>query len=883
MAYAAVASLSQTIDLILSHQQDSISPRFKNQIISIDKYIILLRAFLEDFPKEANGLEERIREVTHLAEDNIEFLLAEEMDSAGASKSKSKKHKHHDYDFQHLEKVTAEIESIAESAMEVKDSIAVEDGRLTHFNTVTSSSKVAPIHKDAMVGFDGDLMEIKSRLCGESSKLRVVPIVGMAGIGKTTLARNVYDDQLITEHFHIRLWVTLSQDYSFELIVLGLLVSMKVLNPENEAMKEHNVEEMVDRIKSKENHNVEELDAEIKLMLEENVYKNLRGKRYLIVLDDVWSRTDWDGFKTMFPDDGNGSRILLTTRLSDVASYANPLSLLHEMQLMDDDESWNLLRQKVFKQDPCPNELWNVGKIIARSCKGLPLAIVVISGILVVDQTAGSWWNIAKNVMSTISGKDEQIDNILSLSYTNLPHHLRPCFLYLGGFPEDHEVRVSKVVKLWVAEGFLKPSECGRSFEETAEEYLEDLVKRNLVLVSKRKSDGRIKSFNIHDLMRNMCIRKAREEKFFQHVSGFLQQGMRIPRRLSIAHLEQDFPKGIYDSNIHTVIVLQYRQRPLDTGSSLRYFRLLRILDLRDAYDFVHKFGSSSPTLPAEVFELFHLRYLALDHNILIPAAISNLRNLQTLIIAVKRYGIFIPLPVEIWRVPQLRHILVFRHLLPSQEGLTFPLENLQTLSIARDIVWSGKTLKMMPNLKKLTIWYDKWRRHEDYELHNLEYLQLEKLQLKLHIGFPCPEKLNPVFPRTLRKLSLVGWKLHWKDMTIVGSLPNLQVLKLRDNACVGDTWETNEGEFCQLKFLLIDGTDLQDWVAESNHFPRLKCLVLRRCRYLSGIPDGIGEIPTLELLEVDDVNKSLVDMAKRIQADQQDWGNDALQVRCLR
>ncbi|KAH6780331.1 hypothetical protein C2S52_011568 [Perilla frutescens var. hirtella] len=734
-----------------------------------------------------------------------------------------------------------------------------------------------------MVGFDGDLLKIKTRLCGESSKLRVVPIVGMAGIGKTTLARNVYDDSLVREHFHIRLWVTLSQDYSFELIVLGLLVSMKVLSPENEAMKEHNAVEMVDRIKSLKNHNVEELDAKIKSMLEHNVYKNLKGKRYLIVLDDVWRKSDWDDFKTMFPDDGNGSRILLTTRLSDVTSYTNPFSLLHEMQLMDEDESWNLLRQKVFKQDPCPNELWYVGKMIARSCKGLPLAIVVISGLLVVDQTAGAWWNIATNVISTISGKDDQIDKILSLSYTNLPHHLRPCFLYLGGFPEDHEVRVSKVVKLWAAEGFLKPSDSGKSFEETAEEYLEDLVKRNLVLVSKRKSDGRIKSFSIHDLMRNMCIRKAREEKFFLNVSGFLQQGMKIPRRLCIAHLEQDFPKGTYDSNIHTVIVLQYRQRPLDTGSSLRYFRFLRILDLRDAYDFFHKFGNPSPSLPAEVFELFHLRYLALDHSILIPAAIENLRNLQTLIIAVKRYGNFIPLPVEIWRVPQLRHLLVYCHLLPSQKGLTSILENLHTLSIARDIVWSDKILQMMPNLKKLTIWYDKWRRHEDYELHNLKYLQLEKLQLKLHRGFPCPEKLNPAFPRTLRKLSLIGWKLPWKNMTIIGSLPNLEVLKLRDNACLGDTWETNEGEFCQLKFLLIDATDLQDWIAESNHFPRLKCLVLHHCRYLTGIPDGIGEIPTLELIEVDDVNTSLVDMAKRIQVDQQDCGNDALQVRFVR
>ncbi|KAL0402615.1 UNVERIFIED_CONTAM: putative disease resistance protein [Sesamum latifolium] len=126
--------------------------------------------------------------------------------------------------------------------------------------------------------------------------------------------------------------------------------------------------------------------------------------------------------------------------------------------------------------------------MIARSCKGLPLAIVVIAGILsTVSQTQASWDDIAKKVNLAVSAKDEQFARILSLSYTHLPHHLRPCFLYMGAFPEDYEIHVSKLVQLWMAEGFMKPS-VSKCSKEQAEEYLEDLVKRSLVLVTRRKS-----------------------------------------------------------------------------------------------------------------------------------------------------------------------------------------------------------------------------------------------------------------------------------------------------------------------------------------------------------------------------------------------------------
>ncbi|KAI3459068.1 hypothetical protein Pfo_015731 [Paulownia fortunei] len=297
-------------------------------------------------------------------------------------------------------------------------------------------------------------------------------------------------------------------------------------------------------------------------------------------------------------------------------------------------------------------------------------------------------------------------------------------------------------------------------------------------------------------------------------------------------------------------------------------------------------------SLPAQIFELFHLRYLAFNYPLEIPAAISNLQNLQTLFIHPRRYSEprvnepgMVYLSSEIWKMPQLRLLVCYSFgPLPDPEGATFALENLQTLSVA-NFKCTERILKMIPNLKQLGIFYTKERYGRDNHLYNLVYLpQLENLKVEINPTYLFQPKL-PVFPTTLKKLTLRGWKLPWKDMMIIGSLPNLQVLKLKYSLGKDEeaNWETSDGGFPQLKFLLIDRTNIRHWITESSHFPSLMCLLLHDCWRLREIPDGIGEIPTLELIEVKGKNKSLMDSAKRIQEEQQSFGNDALQVRCMR
>ncbi|KAL8557562.1 hypothetical protein ACS0TY_004853 [Phlomoides rotata] len=828
MAYASLVSLQQTTNLILDHlHKYSISVDEREKIKAIREHVNFLIPFLENFPEKAHRLEEKIRDLANEAEDVIELFMWNQFHrdwSVGLSRGKFESQ---------LKRVREKIGSITGDLI---------DDRLCNLPAAISSSGVAASGKnDVVIGLDEDLLAMKDRLCG-SSKLEVIPIIGMGGIGKTTLARYAYNDSLIREYFHIRAFVQVSQDFSAEEFLQKLLASIKLSE-----------EKMLGE--KKESGIAENVCNES--VIAEKVYKRLKGRKYLIVVDDIWSTKAWDDVRNIFPDDKNGSRIMLTTRLSDVATYASSGSPLHGMKFKDENQSWYLLKQTMITYgEDCPPELEDIAKDIARTCRGLPLAVVLVAGILsTAVKTQASWEKIAKNVNSVVDG---QVDKILSLSYRLLPHHLRSCFLFMAGYPEDHKIKVSRLIKLWVAEGFLKRQRGHKSLEEEAEEYLEDLVKRSLVLITSRKSNGKIKRCSLHDLVRDMCIRKAQEEKFLVTDKYVLPNGRKDERRISIGHSSLN---EIRSPTIHTILCFAYF---LDC-SSIVNFRLLRVLEVMHYSD----------CLPPQVFELFHLRYLALPFVHKIPAAISNLENLQTLIICSGKPH----LPLEIWRLRHLRHLIfasTYALPIPAECRIwpTLPLENLHTLTGISDFVYTKRILKLMPNLKKLGFSTTRVQ-----SLHNLANLhQLEKLKITVSRSFSW-QGPHLAFPTTLKKLTLFRGRLPWKDMSIVGSLPNLQVLKLKDNACDGDTWETSYGEFPQLKFLLIEGSNLEHWVTEKDHFPRLERLVLHICWSLREIPDSIGEISTLELIKVGSVRSSLMESVRKIQEDQQSYGNDALHV----
>ncbi|CAA3031201.1 late blight resistance homolog R1A-10 [Olea europaea subsp. europaea] len=694
----------------------------------------------------------------------------------------------------------------------------------------------------------------------------------MGGIGKTTLAMNVYSDSFVAYHFYICAWITISQQYRIREILLSLLEELGVLT--NKLCKES--------------------DGKLK----ELVYKSVKGRRYLIIVDDVWSTNAWNDIKMLFPDENNGSRILLTTRIKDVADYVSSNKTNHLMRFLNEEESWNLFCQKAFGGPNCPPGLVDVGRNIAKNCQGLPLLIVVIAGLLAKDNKPLDYWEyVAANLSSIIAEKDDHCTEILTLSYNNLPPHLKPCFLYMGAFPENYEIPVSRLIKLWVAEGFVNPG-FGQienvnvdwiaknyvNVDWIAKNYLTDLIGRNLILVGQIGSiDGRIKTCRMHDLLKELCVRMAHEENFLLVKSRylrFLPEEASFKRRLSI-HDDASYSGREDDITMQSM----YHVRSFiyngwdDTRLHSYYyfgFQLLRVLDM---------VGVELSGFPEEILLLFNLRYIAIACHAVIPASITGLWYLQTLIVE-DPTGIASELPIEIWDMQYLRHLKFSRVFVPAPPTARslFLLRDLDTLSMLDNLDYDIS--QQMPNIKKFGIHYNSKSSHflnSIFQLKKLETLKILFDEPANSIFIDILRQNSPFIdifgPSSLKKITLERGRIDWKYMRIFGSLPNLEVLKLREYAFQGREWIPNEGEFLTLKFLLIWETDLVHLRANSTHFPCLEHLILRNCSKLVEIPSDIGDIPTLQIIEIDCSSPSAADSAKKILDDQQSLGNDGLKV----
>ncbi|XP_073034303.1 putative late blight resistance protein homolog R1B-14 [Primulina eburnea] len=784
MAYAALVSLAQTLKQVQG--EDCVEVLFggTQEHESLHENIMRLVKFLEEVPA-VRPLEEATRDAAYELEDHIEryvtlsdkFLNETTGDEKNSSSITLKDTLH-----KHIEGVKSLIEhvgSILEAATDVKRVFTgtAEDSsiRSDTSSSASGSSRHAPREQEKLIGVRNDLIQIKDRVTGYESNLQIIPIVGTGGIGKTTLARNVYSDHLIEQHFDVRHWVTVSQEYSVPEVLQRLLC--------NEGAATEHAETLIDR-----------------------VYKNLKNRRYLIVLDDMWHVEVWYRVRRAFPEDDNGSRIIITTRLSEVASAIDSFSPLHRMEFLNEDESWDLLRERVYGQEHCPQQLEEVGKLIARNCKGLPLTIVVIAGLLKVNKTKDYWDSVAKNINEAIATNDDKFFSILSLSYDNLPHHLKACFLYMGIFPEDYRIPTNKLIKLWVAEGFLKPSR-SKNLEEVAEEYLVDLVNRNLVLVTKKRSDGGIRFCSIHDVLRELSIKRGQDEKFIQHhkvqytSKSDLLQVPNIQRRWIIhtSYGSYCFLFNLKISPTSTLVspirsLLYFHGRDIGILPSTPLFCLLRVLD-------GVKIGVEG--LPDEIFDLVNLRYLALvfyySLSSCLPARVTRLKNLETLIINdTNNFRSLYSISSEIWKMPQLKHLILragyISPILAHEEfARSFSiLHNLQTLYVI-DLPLTVEVIKRLPNLKKLKVKYGSREHYQPNGINNLVYLdQLQVLNFEL---VELPDDLPNIdsFPRNLRKLTLRGSWIPLENMSIVNSLPNLVVLKLMQDSVEGGKWEITD------------------------------------------------------------------------------------------
>ncbi|XP_073124384.1 putative late blight resistance protein homolog R1B-16 [Henckelia pumila] len=862
-AYAAVMSLLNTSELIF-HPSQQWFHIHRNQIESLLQKVRFFQEFLEGYSHRAHqemaGVESQIAAAANEAEDTIEsYVLArnrvrsalfEAMNSTRFS--------------QYIHKIIEQMEDLIENKlMRIKETIGnfEEDPTFMDYSPAVPS-RSAPKEQTTMVGCDEKLNEILDILTGQQSNRQIIAIVGMGGIGKSTLAKNVYEHPLIKHYFDICAWATISEKHSARNIISEMLLEIGQSRSEGGHLSD---DDHLGQAKC---------DAGDE-QLGEQLYKSLCGRRYLIVLDDLWSIESWDEIKRFFPDHcNNGSRIMITTRVKKVAEQLSSCPLF-ELDLLDDNISWELLSEKVFgHKQGCPPELEELGKDIAKNCKGLPLAIVMIGGVLAKsDKTMDSWKHVAGNLNSIINSEDnEKCQKILYLSYNNLPIHLKPCFLHLALAPDPYNLYVPRLIKELVSEGIVKPIR-GKSLEEAAHEYIAELVDRNLLIVRRRGFLGNFLRCGVHDLLRDLLRREVKNINLFGVI---YDKNPKFISHLRIrpSNLE---PEGTIPRALHIVGAASLSPSITSGSDSTPWYagqlRLLKVLIMTDSI------------LPDENSELMNLRFLSfhghLDRNSILRfySLMSQFWNLQTLEID-NSLSKPLSMPPEIWCLPHLRHLESNEIFLPDPPMDNHVLENLQTLHGVVYLRCTEEVYRRLPNLKELSLTYDdlcsgvEW---PFFHLHNLVHLQ--KLQsLSFHPHCPISWKYMS-FPLSLKELTLCRCWLPWEDMSIVGSLPNLELLQLWSNACEGLTWCPIQGQFVKLKVLQIaEIDDLVHWRADKTHFPVLQHLILRYLN-LEEFPQDFGEHPTLTEIEVVSCGDSTKGWAEEVGEEQQSFGNEGFRI----
>ncbi|KAG5608476.1 hypothetical protein H5410_019757 [Solanum commersonii] len=657
-------------------------------------------------------------------------------------------------------------------------SLQLEDKNGDHL--LDAKSFVEPIEStsspfvEVIVGHEKEESQIIDQLLDEhESKLDVISIVGMPGVGKTTLANKVYNNTLVASHFKIRAWCTISQKYN----------KSKVL------------QEILQQVTGSEE----------------------KGREMLIAC---------------FPKFERGDRVILTSRISKVGSQVKCRTDPIELQVLTPEKSWELFEKRVFGEGSCPAELSDVGHQIVKKYKGLPLAIVLVAGVIVRGKKKEKdlWLKIQHNLDSFISAN---INLVMQLSYDHLPYHLKPLLLYFArsqknkansGFV-DHDIRSKS------------------SLEDATQSYLDALISSSLIMV-----DHILSKKSMPFLLGSRCSISCLD--FLHH-------------RLTI-----------HSDNGH----LHKRCALFNYNKCLAGMLQLDSMVLEDS-------------LMEEIGSLFHLRFLRIWTRDVkaIPVSWLNLQNLETLIIKT-RVSIIVLLP-RILKLSKLKHVKIdFCSFFEEEEEMDAEnimhqpkLEHLTTLStvVISDHEATNDVLEKLPNLQHLQCHIKELPTHGNWfpkldVLNKLESLIAMYEDVRTYEYPELTDKIRQVpneyyFPNSLKELRLYSFRLLRPDLlSAIAALPELEILEF---------WTVNSWRMSGTQTLSLLMVNLSEWQVDSETFPKLEELILKHCDFWE-IPCAFIDIETLKSIHLTNINPELADSAIEIKNEIAAYtGEDKLQV----
>jgi disease resistance protein RPM1 len=715
-----------------------------------------------------------------------------------------------------------------------------------------------------LVGITEHKKQLIQWLAGDSEqRCKISTVWGMPGVGKTTLVAHVY--KTIKMDFDAAAWVTVSQSYD--------------------------VQELLKKIAGEFGIKADIANMEV-VRLAETIYEYLQGKRYILVLDDIWTADVWSEIRTVFPSNCSG-RFVITSRKHEVSLLGTDNSAIH-LEPLDKVNSWELFCKSAFWNDgdrKCPLHLQVLASKFVQKCEGLPIAIACIgSQLSAKEQTSAEWekaydeleLQLVKNVMP-------RVETIIKISLEDLPCDLKNCFLHCALFPEDYPIKRRAVTRHWISSGFIK-KKGNQTLEEVAEEYLTELVNRSLLQVVKRNHTGRLKCCQMHDVIRLVALRKAEKECFGKVYDGSEEFSVGPTRRISIQSRNLDQISASNASHIRSLHVFERYinidlLRPILTSSNL-----LSTLDLR---------GACIKMLPTEVFNLFNLLYLGLRYTAIesLPEAIGRLQNLEVLDAANAQ---LLYLPNNIVKLQKLRYLYACNVMhggdIYPTSGVKVPsgIRHLTSLQALQCVEACSEILREVGDLTELRTFSACNLRSEHSDnlrdavnkmshlvhleiitLGGKEVLQLEGLYLPPTFSWLClqgqlekksiPQVLSS-WSRlsSLTKLQMMFCKIDeesFSSLLVLRGLCNLSLV----NAFDGKKLHFTAGCFPRLHLLSIwHAPQLNQVQIEQGAMSNLAELYFQVCHKLKFLPQGIEYLINLVELHLDDTSEELLERVQQ-------------------
>ncbi|KAL1072916.1 hypothetical protein V6Z11_D11G185500 [Gossypium hirsutum] len=726
------------------------------------------------------------------------------------------------------------------------------------------------VSESEILGRNEDKENVINGLFGSSldlSDLSIYAICGMGGLGKTTLAQLVFNDERVERGFAVRIWVCVSDVFEVRRLIKAVIESIDGSPCD-----------------------IIELDP-----LQRYLREKLRGKRFLLVLDDVWNENyeKWDGFRNSLKVGAKGSAVIVTTRIEKVALIMATLPIYH-LDYLSDENSWLLFKQRsaLMESEEGYMRLESIGKQIVQKCGGVPLAVKALGSML------REIWELPDDGSGILPA--------LRLSYGNLPSYLRQCFAFCSIFPKDCEMDKSQLIELWMANGFV-PSRGRRELREIGDEIFLELTWRSFFQDVTEDDDGTV-TCKMHDLVHDLAISIMRFECYMYDNN----QSFGSPKQIRHLHIPiQPMPPFSYERILfdkqHNLLKSCSSVRSLILGGigltkadcPLKHVRALdcnmhqipkslgKMVHLR--YLNIRYQGSACiDRIPKSFCNLVHLTYLNLSYSRIkrLPQSANCLLNLQIMKLSWCRYLCELPQGMQHMRslkCVDISHCDSLEQTPPGIGHLT-QLVELSIFIVRKDHgcgVWElkeldlGKELSLKEldnvtgsteaksanlirkqNLRSLSlIWGKQAGEFPDNEEEVLSSLQphynLEYFRISCYQGLRLPSWLIDLPNLVSVELDLCKRCSHLPPL---GELPLLKVLKIKGMdavKCISNEFYGNGiNPFPSLEELYFDSMPvLETWktVEGRGNFPRLQILVFRKCPELIELP----KFPTLKKLQI--------------------------------